>query len=173
MLDNHGEPCNASEHYSQDDCADEQKLKVDTCVFDTYHLNFNFFFIPVFQESLQEVGCTVPFFKNKDHICNDVEKAEKALEFYKTKMQMSDYKECLKPCHYLKAYLILSQHIENQEYRNAILKFGDDGVQVTSAFEAYGELSLFADIGGYVGMFLGLSFSQLSELSNYVLSKLF
>ena len=102
-----------------------------------------------------------------------MEKAEKALEFYKTKMQKIDYKECLKPCHYLKAYLVLSQHVENQEFRHAALKFGDDGVQVTSAFEAYGELSLFADIGGYVGMFLGLSFSQLSELSNYVLSKLF
>ena len=36
-----------------------------------------------FQESLQEIGCTVPFFKNKDHICNDTEKAEQALEFYK------------------------------------------------------------------------------------------
>ena len=39
MLDNHGEPCNASEHYSPDDCADEAKFKVGTCVFDTYHLN--------------------------------------------------------------------------------------------------------------------------------------
>ena len=122
---------------------------------------------------MQEIGCTVPFFKNKDHICNDTEKAEKALEFYKKMMHKHDFKECLKPCHYLKAYLILSQYVENQQFRHVMLKFGDDGIQVTSAFEAYGELSLFADIGGYVGMFLGLSFSQLSDLSNYVLSKLF
>ena len=126
-----------------------------------------------FQESLQEIGCTVPFFKNKDHICNDTEKAEKALEFYKKMMHKHDFKECLKPCHYLKAYLILSQYVENQQFRHVMLKFGDDGIQMTSAYEAYGELSLFADIGGYVGMFLGLSFSQLSDLSNYILSKLF
>ena len=125
-----------------------------------------------FQESLQEIGCTVPFFKNKDHICNDTEKAEKALEFYKLMVNKQDFKECLKPCHYLKAYLILSQHVD-QDFRRVVLKFGDDGIQMTSAYEAYGELSLFADIGGYVGMFLGLSFSQLSDLSNYILSKLF
>ena len=29
MLDNHGEPCNASLHYSPDDCVEEQKFKVD------------------------------------------------------------------------------------------------------------------------------------------------
>ena len=137
--------------------------------FDPYHLTLKNY---QFQESLQEVGCTVPFFKTKDHVCNDVEKAEKALEFYKKMMHKHDFKECLKPCHYLKAYLILSQYVENQQFRHVMLKFGDDGIQVTSAFEAYGELSLFADIGGYVGMFLGLSFSQLSDLSNYVLSKL-
>ena len=151
MLDNHGEPCNASIYYSPDDCADEQK----------------------FQESLREVGCTVPFFKNKAHVCNDEEKAEKALEFYKRIVQKRDFKNCLKPCHYLKAYLIQSQHVQQQTNKAVLLRFGDDGIQVTSAFDAYGELSLFADIGGYVGMFLGLSFSQLSELSNYVLSKLF
>ena len=121
---------------------------------------------------MQEIGCTVPFFKNKDHICNDTEKAEQALEFYKLMVHKQDFKECLKPYHYLKAYLILSQHVD-QDFRRVVLKFGDDGIQMTSAYEAYGELSLFADIGGYVGMFLGLSFSQLSDLSNYVLSKLF
>ena len=88
-----------------------------------------------FQESLQEIGCTVPFFKNKDHICNDTEKAEKALEFYKKMMHKHDFKECLKPCHYLKAYLILSQHVD-QDFRRVVLKFGDDSIQMTSAFEA-------------------------------------
>ena len=94
------------------------------------------------------------------------------MEFYKLMVHKQDFKECLKPCHYLKAYLILSQHVD-QDFRRVVLKFGDDGIQMTSAYEAYGELSLFADIGGYVGMFLGLSFSQLSDLSNYILSKLF
>ena len=131
--------------------------------------------IHLFQESMKVVGCTVPFFQNKEHVCTDVEKARKALGIYKRIIPKRNFKNCLQPCNYLKAYLIQSQYNHNapSEGKKVFFKFGGDGIQVTSAFEAYGELSLFADIGGYVGMFLGLSFSQLTELSNYVLSKLF
>ena len=65
MLDNHGEPCNASEHYSQDDCADEQKLKVDTCVFDTYHLNFNFFLSMYFRNLCKRLDALFLFSKTR------------------------------------------------------------------------------------------------------------
>ena len=124
---------------------------------------------------MKVVGCTVPFFQNKEHVCTDVEKAREALGIYKRIIPKRNFKNCLQPCNYLKAYLIQSQYNHNapSESKKVFFKFGGDGIQVTSAFEAYGELSLFADIGGYVGMFLGLSFSQLTELSNYVLSKLF
>ena len=55
-----------------------------------------------------------------------------------------------------------------------MLRFGEDFIQVTAAYEIYGGLSLFADKGGYMGMFLGLSFSQLSQLSvftDFIISK--
>ena len=122
---------------------------------------------------MKKVGCTVPFFNNKDHVCTQEEKAEEALQFYRnTNFEKYSHK-CKKPCNYLKAYFSQTQSNPNAQNPKLGLKFGDDGIQVTRAYEAYGELSLFADIGGYVGMFLGLSFSQLTELTNYVFTRLF
>ena len=76
--------------------------------------------------------------------------------------------------HKVQCLLFLTTDPLSVQYLSALsITFGDDGIQVTRAYEAYGELSLFADIGGYVGMFLGLSFSQLTELTNYVFTRLF
>ena len=124
----------------------------------------------IFQESIETLGCTVPFFEDKGHVCTDEIKAEKALKIYQ-KYERKRAKSCLEHCNYLKAYLMQSSHNPESKVKQVLLRFGDDSIQVTSAYEAYGGLSLFADIGGYVGMFLGLSFSQLSGFTDFILSK--
>ena len=116
------------------------------------------------------IGCTVPFFETKQHVCSNVVKADLALKTYK-KYERRRAKACLQPCNYLKADMIQSLHNEDAKITQVQLKFGDDSIQVTAAYEAYGGLSLFADIGGYVGMFLGLSFSQLSGFTDFIFSK--
>ena len=79
----------------------------------------------------------------------------------------------LQPCNYLKAYLTESSHNQDAETMQlqVMLRFGEDFIQVTAAYEIYGGLSLFADKGGYMGMFLGLSFSQLSAFTGLIISK--
>ena len=119
---------------------------------------------------MKNVGCTVPFFNKRKHVCTDPENAAKALEIYHKNTFAFD-KNCPKACNYLKVFLIPTDH--SWYWRNgAVLNFGDDDIQVTEAYPDYGELSMFADIGGYVGMFLGLSVSQLASLSNYLWLKL-
>ena len=120
---------------------------------------------------MKVVGCTVPFFQNKEHVCTDVEKARKALVIYKRIIPKRNFKNCLQPCNYLKAYLIQSQYNHNapSESKKVFFKFGGDGIQVTSAFEAYGELSLFADIGPwgicwYVSWTFFLSIDRIIKL---------
>ena len=150
MLDSHGEPCNGSVHYSVDKCTENEAIK----------------------ESMDNdnVSCTVPFFENKQDVCTNEVKAEWALKIYQ-KYERKRSKACLQPCNYLKAYLTESSHNQDAEKTQVMLRFGEDSIQVTAAYEAYGGLSLFADIGGYMGMFLGLSFSQLSVFTDFIISK--
>ena len=124
-----------------------------------------------FQDMMEKVGCTVPFFNKRKHVCTNPEIAAKALEIYHQNSHSFD-KNCPKPCNYLKAFMIPIDHTPRHQLRGAILNFGNDDIQVTEAYPDYGELSMFADIGGYVGMFLGLSVSQLASLSNYLWLKL-
>ena len=79
----------------------------------------------------------------------------------------------LQPCNYLKAYMIQSHHNAEANFKQVMFKFGEDSIQVTSAFEVYGGLSLFVFFGGYMGMFLGFSFSQFSGFADYIVSKCF
>ena len=45
-------------------------------------------------------------------------------------------------------------------------------IKVTDAYYLYSGLSLIAEIGGYVGLFLGVSVNQVSSLMNTLLDKI-
>ena len=46
-----------------------------------------------------------------------------------------------------------------------------ENIEVKEAYYLYSGLSLIAEIGGYVGLFLGVSINQVSELINTVIDK--
>ena len=45
-------------------------------------------------------------------------------------------------------------------------------IKVTNGYYLYSGLSLIAEIGGYVGQFLGVSVNQITDLMEALLSKL-
>jgi len=45
-------------------------------------------------------------------------------------------------------------------------------IKVYESYYIYSELSLIAEIGGYVGLFLGISVNQVTNLMDFILSKL-
>ena len=45
-------------------------------------------------------------------------------------------------------------------------------IKVNKGYHAYSELSLIAEIGGYVGLFLGVSVNQITNLIEYVVLKI-
>lgn len=47
-----------------------------------------------------------------------------------------------------------------------------DEIMVISSFYVYDGLSMVAEIGGYVGLFLGLSFNQLSGIVAFMLNRI-
>ena len=122
------------------------------------------------------IGCSSPFLPFKDHICTDEKSANVAnLIFEKAKMVYGG--KCLNPCQYLQTLMITT--LTNQWHNPQKLKFNgknphskitlvfQPAVKKTTAYHSYGTLSLFAEVGGYLGLLLGYSLYNITELIDF------
>ena len=154
VLDFQGSPCNNEKTYS-----------LHKCVFNGLE-----------KESLKSIGCVSPFGIAKDKICKDNENAKKAFKLYRRfQNEYSDIKNisCADPCSYMSIKIIKVSKTEG----NGLLRLTfNKKVQETVAYYSYDDLSFVAEIGGYVGLFLGASIYQTADLFQFitgVLQKLF
>ena len=69
-----------------------------------------------------------------------------------------EIKECSYPCQFLMNWITTTSY--NDKARRIVLKF-DKYIKVTKSTYGYTELELLAELGGYVGLFLGLSVLDL------------
>ena len=135
-------PCNDTKAYTTDACFDAL----------------------AYEESMKELNCTWPFNKKSFKICRDYDKAKKAKtigeKYFKNK-----YDQCLVPCINLetKADGNIWESSKNSGRKYIQFKFKEN-VKVFEAYYTYNELSLIAEIGGYVGLFLGWSVQQLFDI---------
>ena len=139
----------------------------------TYHLH-KCVFNELEKESLKAIGCVSPFGIAKDKICRDNEDAKKAFTLLKRfQNRYLDIKNisCSDPCSYMSIKIIKVSKVEG----NGLLRLTfNKKVQETVAY--YDDLSFVAEIGGYVGLFLGASIYQTADLFQFitgVLQKLF
>ena len=114
---------------------------------------------------MDKIGCTTPFGVNLvGHyiICTEKDAMIKAINLFKN-MTESELKECPYPCKFLKVMATPSRARAEKHDKNGkmILTF-DKYIRVTNAEYSYTELELFAEFGGYVGLFLGMSVFHLS-----------
>ena len=123
---------------------------------------------------MKSIGCVSPFGIAKDKICKDNENAKKAFKLYRRfQNEYSDIKNisCVDPCSYMSIKIIKVSKTEG----NGLLRLTfNKKVQETVAY--YDDLSFVAEIGGYVGLFLGASIYQTADLFQFitgVLQKLF
>ena len=146
LLDHGGAFCNNDKSYQMDACN----------------------YMGVEKKSLETVGCTTPFGPNKTKICTDANKGKNSSEIYwKFMFDFSkyNYEECYYPC----SYFVAST---KQDTRKTYDKSPGSGIhlsferliQETKSYYTYSELSLIAEIGGYVGLFLGISVNQMPYL---------
>jgi hypothetical protein len=112
-------------------------------------------------------GCTTPFGPNKTHICTNETVALQALELYND--AFLDHKNlCDSPCSYImvratKTKNTIQRYVDGK--RNAFMKITlRENIKVTTGHELYSVLSLIAEIGGYVGLFLGVSINQVTVI---------
>ena len=154
VLDFQGSPCN-----------NEKTYRLNKCVLNGLE-----------KESLESIGCVSPFGIAKDKICRDNEDAKKAFTLLKRfQNRYLDIKNisCSDPCSYMSIKIIKVSKVEG----NGLLRLTfNKKVQETVAYYSYDDLSFIAEIGGYVGLFLGASIYQTADLFQFitgVLQKLF
>ena len=76
-----------------------------------------------------------------------------------------NYEGCNYPCSYFKVSTKQDNTFDSPGSSILLLRF-EHLIQVTKSHYAYSELSLIAEIGGYVGLFLGISVNQIPYLLN-------
>ena len=138
MLDYNDKKCESKDEYDRDTCND----------------------MAIFEKSMTLINCTSPFLKNKNHICIQGTLAKMARQIDKDSY---DSPMCASPCKYLKVSCTPGRKRINDD--KAIIKFFfPENIQVHEAYYVYDGLSLIAEIGGYVGLFLGWSVFQITDL---------
>ena len=124
------------------------------------------------QISKRQLGCTTPFTKFKDNICKNQSIGLKAQDLL-WEYDQSTNKSCKFPCktlviRYSKEDEIPEkpEPVDGKEVAILKLKF-EDTIKKIQGYYLYSFLSLIAEIGGYVGLFLGVSFYQITEIVDH------
>ena len=112
-----------------------------------------------------KVGCSVPYGFNISNVCIDGNESNKAMKLY-NKQQRQSYKiqSCPYPCKITRTYFKEKRKWarDNKHPSSLFLRF-NKFVKVSKARYSYGGLELLAELGGYVGLFLGISVFHLSD----------
>ena len=146
VLDYSGEAClSHSVNESRDDCIYEAIQK----------------------ESMETIGCTAPFIPDKSNICTYQTQATKANSLFENVTKWTQTKAtrlCPRPC---KQYIISFGNKDTSHAKSPMptlkLEF-PKFIKVSKSSFSYTILELIAEVGGYVGLFLGVSINQISDL---------
>ena len=135
-----------------DTCMEYNKEYRDDCILKNAH-----------DSSIIEIGCTTPFGTNKSKICLDEEKANMTNMKLKN---LSDQLACPRSCKYLMtSFGTFSEYpMPITSSSRLFLKF-PKFIKVSKSNWAYTMLELIAEVGGYVGLFLGVSINQFAILA--------
>ncbi len=118
---------------------------------------------------MKKFNCTTPFGDKKTSICEDPKTAIKALNLY-LGYQFANNGKYLDACNYVKLKISSQREFawtNHSQTFSAELQF-ESKVKKVKTFELYGFESLIAEIGGWVGLFLGVSIFQLTSLIDHV-----
>ena len=108
---------------------------------------------------MERIGCTTYLGLELDNICTEQNKSlDATFLFWEILNNKKEAKDCPYPCHFLLSQITTTNY--NPSSNRIYLKF-DKYIKVTTSTYGYTELELLAELGGYVGLFLGLSVFDL------------
>ena len=120
---------------------------------------------------MEKFGCTTPLGYNIDNICTDKERGKEAMKLYNTKM-FGLIDKCPKPCEFMKISGTISKVLAGNKKNPPIFIHFDELVRVSHSYLTYTSLEMLAEVGGYVGLFLGVSVYHFKDLLSVMLTKL-
>ena len=123
----------------------------------------------------EQVGCTVPWLRDKDKICDDPVKSKAAFNVYQQNRRNQDY-ICPKSCLFTNVYfgppVTGNNDPVRSQYAWAVFYFRRD-IKVTREYVLYTFLSLAAEVGAFVGLILGVSLVNLGTINSALLDLFF
>ena len=143
MLDDKDKSCNDTTKYAKDDCGEDEIEK----------------FV------MKEYGCTPPFFKNKEKICTNETITKQVHKYWKNARY---YTNCSGPCREISVSVIPTSNKTTKPENSEVKFYFRNRVKVVKSYYAYSSLSLIAEIGGYFGLFLGVSINQITCLTSFI-----
>ena len=168
-----GETCQNDEAYSRDDCLYSAIQEVTTTKYKN-RSQLYFHIIIILQESEKELGCTTPFHPDKSNICVKDDKKLKARGIFNNITRINQTKArrlCPKHCQQYITSLNKEGRNTSSSYTSLEIIF-PKYIRVSSSNYSYTILELLAEVGGYVGLFLGISIIQISGLMKILITKL-
>ena len=147
-------PCNNEKDYSKDLCTD----------------------IAIQTESINKIGCTTPFGPDKNQICREQNESRAAKKIHHqgfSTFRNPTYAGCINPCSFFSITTTKATMFDQDASDNCRIKlaFGEI-IKETKGYLIYSKLSLIAEVGGYVGLFLGVSVNQIINLMEFVILKI-
>ena len=137
-------------HMLNQGCSNDANYEKDDCLDST-----------IFEESIKKVGCTWPWLKNQSKICTDETKSQEAKDIGTDILKGNIATDCPDSCSYIKATYSTRMMGSTAHF----IKFSfPQSIKVFEAYYDYDEISLIAEVGGYVGLFLGWSVFQLADM---------
>ena len=145
----------------RNECNPDPEYSVDDCVQDL-----------VFNVSMSRLGCTSPWGLNQDHICPNQTLGLQAHMLFRDYFDLkngSRLNECAKPCQSLKLNIGNPREFHYNATINGVsstkIQFRFlEMITVANEYYSYTWLNLIAEVGGYVGLFLGFSVYQITDL---------
>ena len=165
-------------------CSDEMSFKFDQCWDQQYTKILN-----------EEGGCTPPFVDNKTNVCDHThvwEKHTSAIGSRDSLFKSHRYRVCPRPCTTMRGNVKFVTEIpikhcarcgtfkgNNNGTLHKLVPYGsnltriiltvEEEFAVTRSYFAYTPLAFFAEIGGYLGLFIGYSLWSLSDMGSWLL----
>ena len=119
---------------------------------------------------MNQAGCTVPWLPDKSNICVNSTTGRFVRNLYVSNNMNTD-ENCTMPCTLLETFFN-PPTIDDYWYGKeaGIIKiFFRDQIKHSKEYYIQNELSVFANIGGLLGLMLGLSLLNLRDLINHLL----
>lgn len=148
------------------DYSDSLSVGFDQCMYDI-----------LYQMSLNEVNCTVPWLPKKDRICVDAESRSKAFKLYQNNRR-NQFGLCETPCAFTNVFFGPPVEEFGFSSNEGVISTGAElviyfrrDVKVTIEYFLVSGISMIAEIGGYASLLLGFSLFNLTDLAEFVFAR--